>query len=288
MAAKEKTKDSEGWTTIIKPRSGFFSLNIRELVHYRDLIGLFVKRDIATVYKQTVLGPIWFVLQPIATTIIYTFVFGNLAKLSTDGIPRTLFYFCGTMLWTYFQTTLLNTSDTFVQNSHLFGKVYFPRLAVPISKIFSNMVSLGIQVAAMMVFYIYYYSHGVSIRPTWGLLLFPVIILWLALLAAGFGMIISALTTKYRDLRQLINFGMHLWMYATPVVYPMSQLSTKWQLVMRLNPVSAPIEYFRSIAFGVHLPEISFMIMSILATIVLFCIGLLLFHRNETTFVDVV
>ena len=275
------------WDLVIKPRAKLFSFDLKEFLHYRDLIVLFVKRDIQTVYKQTVLGPLWFVIQPIMTTIIYTFVFGNLAKLSTDGIPRTLFYFCGTMLWTYFQTTMLNTSDTFVQNAHLFGKVYFPRLAVPASKIFSNMASLGIQVLTMTAFYIYYYLNGAPIRPTWGLLLFPLIVLWLAILASGFGMMVSALTTKYRDLRQLLTFGMGLWMYATPVVYPMSQLSPKLQTVMRINPVSAPVELFRSVAFGLPVPQKALLLSSIAVTAICFLLGLVLFHRNEATFVDV-
>jgi lipopolysaccharide transport system permease protein len=280
--------EAEGdWTYVIKPRSRFLSFNLREFLRYRDLVFLFVKRDIQTVYKQTVLGPLWFVIQPIITTIIYTFVFGNLAQLSTDGIPRTLFYFGGTMLWTYFSTTLLNVSDTFVQNAGLFGKVYFPRLAVPASKILSNLVSLGIQALTLAFFYVYYVVTGSKVLPTFSVLLVPVIVLWLAALAAGFGMIISALTTKYRDLRQLMNFGMHLWMYATPVVYPISQLPEKLRWVMQVNPVSAPIELFRSVTFGVPSPEPVLIWTSAATTVVLFFLGILLFHRNEATFVDV-
>jgi lipopolysaccharide transport system permease protein len=278
----------EGWTLVLKPRSRFFSFNLREFLHYRDLIILFVKRDIQTVYKQTILGPLWFIIQPIMTTIIYSFIFGNLAKLSTDGIPRTLFYFGGTMLWTYFQTTLLAISDTFVHNAHLFGKVYFPRLAVPASKILSNMVSLSIQIATLAGFYVYYVATGSSIRPNWAVFLLPLIVLWLAALAAGFGMIVSALATKYRDLRQLLQFGMHLWMYATPIVYPMSQLSPKLQAIMWLNPVSAPIELFRSVTYGLPTPASSFFGLSAAITLAVFSLGLFLFHRNEATFVDVV
>lgn len=288
MAKVTHTNEDEGWTTVIKPQSRFFSLDLRELFHYRDLIGLFVKRDIATVYKQTVLGPLWFVIQPIATTIIYTFVFGNLAKLSTDGIPRTLFYFGGTMLWQYFHTTLTNVSDTFIQNAHLFGKVYFPRLTVPLSKVFSNMIALGVQTATLVVLYLYYALTGTATRPTWLVLLYPLIILWLAVLASGIGMLISALTKKYRDLRQLINFGMQLWMYGTPIVYPMSQVPGKLRWIMSINPVSAPIELFRSFAFGVPLPDAGTIATSAGATIILFLLGLVLFQKNEATFVDVV
>ena len=277
----------EDWSLVIRPRTKFFSVDLKEFIQYRDLVLLFVKRDIQTVYKQTVLGPLWFVIQPIMTTIIYTFIFGNLANLSTDGIPRTLFYFGGTMLWTYFQTCLVNISDTFVQNASLFGKVYFPRLAVPASKIISNMISLAIQTAAIAVFYLYYVLSGAAVRPTWAIALFPVIILWLAVLAAGFGMIISALTTKYRDLRQLLHFGMQLWMYATPIVYPISQLPEKYRWAARINPVSAPIELFRSAAFGVAVPDSTLLLISALSSVLLFLAGLFLFQRNEATFVDV-
>ena len=288
MAKAKPAGAEEAWTTIIKPKSRFFSLNLRELFHYRDLIWLFIKRDIATVYKQTVLGPLWFVIQPIATTIIYTFVFGNLAKLSTDGIPRTLFYFGGTMLWNYFQNTLINVSDTFVHNASLFGKVYFPRLTVPISKVLSNMIALSVQAATLSIFYIYLIIMGNNTRPTWLIFLFPMIVFWLAILGSGIGMLISALTKKYRDLRQLINFGMHLWMYGTPIVYPMSQLPEKFRWIMSLNPLSAPIELFRSFAYGVPFPDKLTIISSAITTIVLFILGLMLFKRNESIFVDVI
>ena len=288
MANSKPAGGDEAWTTIIKPKSRFFSLNLRELIHYRDLIGLFVSRDIATVYKQTILGPLWFVIQPIATTIIYTFIFGNLAKLSTDGIPRTLFYFGGTMLWQYFHTTLNNVSDTFIQNAHIFSKVYFPRLTVPLGKVFSNMIALGVQTATLAVLYLYYVFTGAATRPIWQILFYPLIVLWLAILASGIGMLISALTKKYRDLRQLINFGMQLWMYGTPIVYPMSQVPEKLRWVMSINPVSAPIELFRTLAFGVPLPNLSFLATSAGMTLVLFFLGLFLFHKNEATFVDVV
>ncbi len=283
----DATIRDEDWDLVIKPKSKLFSINIRELVHYRDLVWLFIKRDIATVYKQTVLGPLWFVIQPVITTIIYTFVFGNLAQLSTDGVPRTLFYFGGTMLWQYFQVTLTSVSDTFVHNASLFGKVYFPRLTVPLSKVFSNMVALGIQTLTLAALYAYYAAAGETVRPTLMLIMFPVLVLWLAALASGFGMVISALTKKYRDLRQLVIFGMHLWMYATPVVYPMSQVPEKLRWLMGLNPVSAPIELFRSMAFGLPLPDTGFLGLSVGVTVVLLFWGLILFHRNEATFVDV-
>jgi lipopolysaccharide transport system permease protein len=287
MAKAMPIGGEEAWTTIIKPRSGFFSLDLRELFHYRDLVGLFVKRDIATVYKQTVLGPLWFVIQPIATTIIYTFVFGNLAGLSTDGIPRTLFYFGGTMLWHYFQISLLNISDTFIVNAALFNKVYFPRLVMPLSKILSNLVALGIQAAMLLCFYVYYITKGMVASPSFSILLIPLIVIWLGMLATGFGMIVSSLTTKYRDLRTLINFGMGLWMYATPVVYPVSQIPGKLKWLMIINPVSAPIELFRYFMFKTGNPNWNATWISLGICLLLFFIGLILFRRSEGSFVDI-
>lgn len=284
----EPSHTNEEWDLVIKPRSSPFAFNLKEFLSYRDLISLFIKRDIQTVYKQTVLGPLWFVIQPIISTIIYTFIFGNLAQLSTDGIPHILFYFSGTMLWTYFQTTLTHVSDTFVQNAGLFGKIYFPRLTVPLSKALSNMIALGIQLVALAAIYVYMLLDGASLRPTWGLLVLPLIVLWIAMLASGFGMVISALTKKYRDLRQLLGFGMHLWMYATPVVYPMSQIKGSFEWVIALNPVSAPLELFRHVLFGTGNVAPGFILSSAASTVVIFFFGLILFKKNENTFVDVV
>jgi lipopolysaccharide transport system permease protein len=282
------TRDDEDWSLVIKPKRKWLDLDLRELYRYRDLIKLFVNRDFVTVYKQTILGPLWFVLNPLFTTIMYSFVFGGLAKIPTDGVPQTLFYYGGTMLWGYFSACLNNAADVFTGNAGLFGKVYFPRLTVPISKVFSNLISVGIQFATLVVFYIYYVATGASVRPSWYVLALPLLIAQLAALGTGFGMIISALTTKYRDLRQLVSFGVSLWMYATPIVYPLSQVPERYRFLMALNPVTAPIEAFRAAFYGVGGPTPGMMWLSVGSSIVILALGLLLFNRNERTFVDVV
>ncbi len=281
-------REDEDWTLVLKPKNKLLDIDLRELYRYRDLIRLFVNRDFVTVYKQTILGPLWFVLNPLFTTIVYTFVFSGLAKIPTDGVPQTLFYYGGSMLWGYFSTCLMNAADTFTGNSGLFGKVYFPRLTVPISKAFSNLISAGIQLATLVAFYIYYALAGSPVRPTWWALALPLLFAQIAALGIGFGMIISALTTKYRDLRQLVAFGVSLWMYATPIVYPLSQVPKKYLLIMELNPVSAPVEAFRAASYGVGGPSPVMMWSSIVATVLILFLGLVLFNRNERTFVDVV
>jgi lipopolysaccharide transport system permease protein len=276
------------WTTVIRPRSGLLQLNLRELLHYRDLIGLFAKRDIQTVYRQTVLGPLWFVIQPLFTTIIYTFVFGRLANIGTDGIPYTLFYYGGTMLWNYFSAQLTSSMDTFTQNAGLFGKVYFPRLTVPISKMLSNLVAAVIQFATLMCFYAYYLIVKAPIRPSWAALCFPLILLQLAMLSTGIGIIVSSLTTKYRDLRHLMNFGVNLWMYATPVIYPLSTVKGELQFLMYVNPVTAPMELFRYAFYGSGAHDPIAIAASAAATVAIFFLGIVIFNRNERKFVDVV
>ena len=280
--------DEERWSLVLKPKNKLLDLDLRELYRYRDLIRLFVNRDFVTVYKQTILGPLWFILNPLFTTVVYTFVFSGLAKIPTDGVPQTLFYYGGSMLWGYFSSCLTSAADTFTGNAGLFGKVYFPRLTVPISKAFSNLISAGIQLATLIVFYVYYVLAGATVRPTWWALALPLLFAQLAALGLGFGMIISALTTKYRDLRQLVAFGISLWMYATPIVYPLSQVPEKYRLIMQLNPVSAPVEAFRAACYGVGGPSPTMMWTSIVVTLVVLVFGLVLFNRNERTFVDVV
>ena len=284
----EAKNDEERWSLVLKPKNKLLDLDLRELYRYRDLIRLFVNRDFVTVYKQTILGPLWFILNPLFTTVVYTFVFSGLAKIPTDGVPQTLFYYGGSMLWSYFSSCLTSAADTFTGNAGLFGKVYFPRLTVPISKAFSNLISAGIQFATLAVFYVYYVLAGATVRPTWWALALPLLFAQLAALGLGFGMIISALTTKYRDLRQLVAFGISLWMYATPIVYPLSQVPEKYRLIMQLNPVSAPVEAFRAAFYGVGGPSPGMMWISIAVTIAVLVFGLVLFNRNERTFVDVV
>jgi lipopolysaccharide transport system permease protein len=284
----DTTKDGD-WSLIIRPKRKWLDINLREVYRYRDLIALFVKRDFVTIYTQTILGPLWFILQPLFSTLIYTFVFSGLARIPTDGVPTTLFYYGGTMLWGYFSSCLINASDTFTNNSSLFGKVYFPRLTVPISKILSNLVTAGIQFATLTGFYIYYLLEGSSVRPSpWAIIAIPLIFLQLAALGSGFGMIISSLTTKYRDLRQLVGFGIQLWMYATPIIYPLSQVPEKYRWGFALNPVTAPIEEFRVVAYGVGEWRSGMLWLSIAITVIVLLGGVILFNHNERTFVDVV
>jgi len=280
--------DEAQWTTVIKPLENFFSLKLGEIWHYRDLIVLFAKRDIQTIYKQTILGPLWFIIQPLFTTLIYTFVFGKLANIGTDGIPYILFYYSGTMLWHYFQTQLTNAMDTFTVNAPLFGKVYFPRLVIPISKVFSNLVAALIQFLTLMGFYVYYLTVKAPIRPSWAILTLPLILLHLAMLSTGFGIIISSLTTKYRDLRHLMTFGINLWMYATPVIYPLSAVKGPLRNLMYLNPVTAPLELFRYAFYGAGEVDPVGIIGSVAAAILILLVGLAVFNRNERRFVDVV
>jgi lipopolysaccharide transport system permease protein len=290
MSDAIRENDSD-WSLIIRPKRKWLDINLREIYHYRDLIKLFVNRDFVTVYKQTILGPLWFVLNPLFTTIIYSFVFGNLAAIPTDGIPQTLFYYGGTMLWSYFTNCLNSGADVFSGNAGLFSKVYFPRLTVPISKVFSNLVSFGIQFGTLTVFYVYFVATGSSVRPTLLAFAIPLLIAQIAALGTGFGMIISSLTTKYRDLRQLIGFGVSLWMYATPIVYPLSELTRRYPdyvWLMSLNPVAAPIEAFRAGLYGVERPSTEMVMISVVVTVLILLIGLLLFNRNEQTFVDII
>mgnify|MGYP000934308338 CR=1 FL=1 len=276
------------WTTVIEPKKNFLEINFREIWHYRDLIWLFAKRDIQTIYKQTVLGPLWFIIQPLFTTVMYTFVFGRLAKIGTDGIPYTLFYYGGTMLWNYFSVQLTNSMDTFTANAALFGKVYFPRMTVPISKVISHLVSTLIQFGTLLCFYVYYIAVGEPVRPNFAALAFPLILLQLAMFSTGTGVIISSLTTKYRDLRHLMNFSIHLWMYATPVIYPLSIVEGKLRVLMYINPVTAPMELFRYGFYGVGDINRAALSVSAGVTVLVFLLGVAVFNRNERRFVDVV
>lgn len=280
--------DIENWDMIIQPQNKLLALNIRELIRYRDLVLMFIKRDFTTAYKQTILGPLWYIVQPLMTTIIYTFVFGNLAQIGTDGIPYLLFYYGGTMLWNYFTQTLNSASATFTNNNGIFSKVYFPRLTVPISTTVGAMIKMGIQFATLMIFFVYYLIKKAPVHPTWFILLFPLLIIWIGTLGAGIGMVISALTTKYRDLNQLIGFGISLAMYATPIVYPLSEAPQKFMWVFYANPMSAPIEIFRIWFYGAgHVPPLMIAISLVTTALCLF-FGLILFTKNERTFVDVI
>ena len=283
-----KSQDNEKWDLVLQPKSKLLDLKIRELIRYRDLVLLFIKRDFTTAYKQTILGPLWYIVQPLVSTVMYTFIFGNLAEIGTDGVPYLLFYFAGTMLWTYFTGTLNSASSVFTSNSGLFGKIYFPRLTVPISTTVGHIIKLGIQFACLLVFYIYYLIVGANVNPSWWILAFPLLIIWIGLLGCGIGMVISALTTKYRDLNQLLSFGLSLAMYATPIVYPLSEAPANLAWVFYINPMSAPVELFRIWFYGAGSVPTSMIFLSLGMTAVFFFFGLVLFNRNERTFVDVV
>jgi len=280
--------NKENWTTIITPKRRLFDLQIRELIRYRDLIFLFTKRDFVTQYKQTILGPIWYVVNAVISTIMYTFVFGNLAKIGTDGIPHILFYYSGTMLWTYFSGCFTDSSTMFTTNANIFGKVYFPRLVVPISKIFINSVKFLIQFALFIIIFIYFLIRGNLLQFTFQMLLFPLIIIWIAVIGTGFGIIISSLTTKYRDLQQLVSFALSLAMYATPVVYPLSEIPKAFNWLAYVNPLCAPIEVFRYLFFGNSSINPNMILVSISITFLFIFLGLILFNQNEKNFIDVI
>ena len=278
----------ENWSMVITPRRKLFDLQIRELIRYRDLVFLFVKRDFVTQYKQTILGPLWYIINPLISTVMYTFVFGRLANIGTDGIPFTLFYYSGTMLWTFFSGCFTDSSNVFITNANIFGKVYFPRLVLPINYVFSNSIKILVQFAMLLVFFFYHLAIGSPVQVSWLVILFPLLILWLAAIGVGAGIIISSLTTKYRDLRQLVTFAIHLAMYATPVVYPLSKIPERFQWVAFANPVCAPVELFRLWFFGAASVNNNMILSSLGITFILVAAGLLLFNQNEQNFIDVV
>lgn len=278
----------EKWDLIIEPKRSLFSLPLAELWKYKDLIGMFVRRDFVSVYKQTILGPLWYLVQPLLTTITFTFIFGNIAKLPTDGLPQFLFYMSGTVIWTYFADCLTKTSNVFVTNSQLFGKVYFPRLAVPISILFSNLITFGIQFLFFLAFMAYFSITGTILHPNLWILLSPVLIFIMAGLGFGLGILISAMTTKYRDLRFLVQFGVTLLMYATPVIYPVSSIPAQYQIIIKANPMTPIVETFRYAFLGAGTINPLDLIYSFCFMVVIVLIGSIVFNRVEATFMDTV
>ena len=278
----------ENWTTVIKPKTGWFDINLKELVQYKDLIVMFVKRDFKTMYKQTILGPLWIIINPLMTTLMYTIVFGNIANISTDGMPQIVFYMLGTTVWTYFSSCLTKTSSTFTGNAAIFGKVYFPRLVTPISTVISGLINFGVQFLMFLGFMAYFMIKGSPIEPNLWILITPLLLVQLAALALGFGIIISSMTTKYRDLAVLVTFGVQLWMYATPVVYPASQIGGKLKTLMMLNPVSPIVESFRYAFLGSGSIPWNYLGISVVTTLVVLFAGVVLFSRVEKTFMDTV
>ena len=278
--------------TIIKPRTGWLDLNLRELAGYKDLIFLFVKRNFVSLYKQTVLGPAWAVIQPLLTTVVFSLVFGNIAGLAADGVPTFIFYLTANVLWHYFSNCLTTTSDTFIANSAILGKVYFPRLVMPISTVLSKLIDFAIQYSFFILFVIYF-AITKQIHPNWYILMTPVLLLQLAMLSLGVGVIISAATTKYRDLRMLVGFGVQLWMYGTPVAYDMFSIAGfapggKYYGLYMCNPVTPIVNIFRYGYLGIGGIDWFYYGISWIVTLVVLFLGVVLFSRVERTFMDTV
>ena len=280
----------EKWTTEIRPKDSLLSIDFKEIWRYRDLMMLFVKRNIITQYKQTILGPLWFVIQPLMTTVMYMVVFGGIAKISTDGLPQPLFYLAGISFWQYFADCLTKTSNTFVSNAGIFRKVYFPRLVTPLSDVISNLVRFAIQFGLFLIVYLYYviFTDAV-IQPNLYALLLPVLVAMLAGLALGFGILFSSMTTKYRDLQLLLSFFVSLWMYATPVIYPLSTITNeKLRLVMQLNPLTGIVEFFKYGMLGVGNHDWWMLGYSLGFMVVLLAVGIIVFNKVQKSFMDTV
>jgi homopolymeric O-antigen transport system permease protein len=283
-----KTLSQSEWTLEIKPVSGWFNLHLKDVWIYRDLLFMFVRRDFVAVYRQTILGPFWFFIQPILTTITFTVVFSNIAKISTEGIPPLLFYLSGPICWGYFSDCLNRTSSTFILNANIFGKVYFPRLISPLSNVISLLMKFSIQMLLLVCFIIYYKIIGADINPNFSILLTPFLIILMAGIGLGLGIIISSLTTKYRDLTFLIGFGVQLAMYATPVIYPLSSLPEKYRGLVLANPMTSIIETFRYAFLGAGELNIGGLAYTTVFTIIILSIGIVIFNRVEKTFMDTV
>lgn len=276
------------WTTILRPKNKWYDINLKELWAYKDLVVLFVKRNYVTRYKQTVLGPLWLLITPIVTTLMYALVFGEIAGISTDGAPQLAFYLSGNIAWTFFAMCLNTTSRTFIDNASVFGKVYFPRLVTPVATVITGMLDFMIQLVLMIVILLGYSVSGVHINWNVWVLATPVLMVQIAVLGMGFGIIVSSLTTKYRDLSILVTFGVQLWMYASPVVYPLSQIPERFHAIYMLNPVAPIITVFRYAYLGVgEIPYAAWGI-SWIVTVLILVIGALMFNRIEKTFMDTV
>lgn len=276
------------WDLIITPRKKWYDLQLRDVWYYRDLVALFVRRDFVSRYKQTILGPLWFLIQPLLTSVVFTVVFGNIAGLPTDGLPQLLFYMSGTVLWGYFAGCLSGTATTFTSNAQLFGKVYFPRLVTPLSIIISNLITFAIQFVFFLGFFIYFLLRGSAVHLTSWALSLPLLILLMAGIGLGFGIIVSSLTTKYRDLQHLVVFGISLWMYITPVIYPVSSIPEKFRWVAVINPITPIIETFRAGFLGAGDASWTMLGYSGVFMAVIVFIGVVIFNKVEKTFIDTV
>lgn len=272
----------------MRPKTGWFDLHLSDLWRYRDLTMLFVWRDFVAQYKQTILGPLWHIIQPLFTTLLFTLIFGRVAKLPTDDLPPMLFYMAGITCWNYFAECLNRSSGTFINNASIFGKVYFPRLCVPVSIVISNIIKFGIQFGLFLAFMVFYWAKGAPIHPNALVLLTPMLVLIMAALGLGVGIIVSALTIRYRDLQVLITFGVQLLMYVTPVIYPISMVSEKYRWLVLANPMSAIVETFRYAFLGAGSFEPLSLLYSAVATLIILFVGILLFNHVERTFMDTV
>jgi lipopolysaccharide transport system permease protein len=281
-------EDRQQWTQVIEPHGRHFDLNLAELWRYRDLVFLFVHRDFVAQYKQTILGPAWHFIQPLLTTVMFTIVFGKIARIPTDGVPPFIFYMAGTVIWTYFASVLTSTSNTFVSNAGIFGKVYFPRLAVPIATLLSRLVAFAIQFLFFLCFLGWFAFRSDAIQPNAWVLATPLLLLMMAALGLGMGVIISSLTTRYRDLTVLVGFGVQLLMYASPIIYPLSVLPEKWRLWAALNPIAPIIELFRHAFLGTGSINFGYLGLSMVTILIVLYIGVAMFNRVERTFMDTV
>ena len=288
LEEKSVRKQEQAWDLILTPKTSLLSFQWREVWRYRDLLQMFVKRDVVTLYKQTILGPLWFFIQPILTTIVYMVVFGGIAGISTDGLPRILFYSAGIVIWNYFSETLNTTSRTFIENTGLFGKVYFPRLIMPLSKVVSGLLKFLIQFSFFMVVFVVFLVKGTTAQPNIYILLVPFLIVLMAGLGLGFGIIFTSLTTKYRDLNFLIQFGVQLLMYATPVIYPISVIPEKYKPFILLNPITYIVEGFRYAFLGVGTWSWQGLGYTSVFAIIVLTLGVLIFNKVEKTFMDTV
>lgn len=280
--------NSQQWDMVIKPKTGWFDIDLMELWRYRDLIGMFVKRNFVTAYKQTILGPLWYIIQPLFTTIVFTVIFGRVAKISTDGLPPFLFYMAGNVMWGYFAASLTATAGTFNANAGIFGKVYFPRLTVPLSVVIINFLQFFIQFALFLGFYFYFMAKGTPITPSIWVFGMPILLLQMALLSFGLGTLLSSMTTKYKDLRFAMGFLVQLWMYGTPIVYPLSQIPDWLLPYYVLNPMVAIVESFRYAFFGTSVIQMIHIGISWCVTLLLVFFGIIFFSRIEKTFMDTV
>jgi lipopolysaccharide transport system permease protein len=279
---------ADNWDLVITPKNKFFQFNLNQILEYKDLLFLFVKRDITSFYKQTILGPFWYIIQPIFTTIVFTFIFGNLAGIPTDGIPKPLFYLTGVTAWNYFADCFLKTSTTFRDNAGIYGKVYFPRLISPLSVVISSLLRFCIQILLLLIVIFYYYFIGYRFNIGWEILLFPIFILSMAMQGLGLGLLITAMTNKYKDLTYLVAFGVQLMMYSTTVIYPLSNLSGKMYWIVALNPMTFIIEGIRKSIIGIGFFNLYTFSYMIIISFFFFIFGLLLFNKVEKNFIDTV